>query len=161
MHLGGSDAKTFAFVRREALTGSKVGGGPCAADLTPNNHQPLNPAAILLYRVTTAQERDQINCLLQRLRQHRLSFRCPIIRLILATGALDHELQGSKRRQVCGAEPIRGSRALLSVRKSKVVTLHTYSLRSSVSVRTLEDLSFCTLYQLSMNTYQTLISSDI
>lgn len=39
--------------------------------------------------------------------------------------------------------PYEAQELLPSIRESKVVTLHTYSPRPSVSVRTLEDLSFC------------------
>ena len=39
--------------------------------------------------------------------------------------------------------PYEAQELLPSIRKSKVVALHTYSPRPSVSVRTLEDLSFC------------------
>ncbi|PQE07113.1 p-loop containing nucleoside triphosphate hydrolase protein [Rutstroemia sp. NJR-2017a BVV2] len=41
--------------------------------------------------------------------------------------------------------PYEAQELLPSLRQSKVVTLHTYSPRSSVSMRTLEDLSFCAI----------------
>jgi hypothetical protein len=41
--------------------------------------------------------------------------------------------------------PYEAQELLPSIRMSKAVTLHTYSPRPSVSVRTLEDLSFCTV----------------
>ncbi|RFU36269.1 hypothetical protein B7463_g125, partial [Scytalidium lignicola] len=81
-------------------------------------------------------------------------------------GLLDHFLRPVHWILICRGEstldcivisPYEAQKLLPFIRASKVVSLHTYSAQSSVTVRSLEDLAFCTVSTLP----QAMPSSDI